>query len=171
MLNVDNGREAELTDAGVQRVNVNLSLLMEVSVDDVRKSVKKLKNGKSPGIDGITSEMLRYGGESVIEWLTRVCVACLAEGKVLVEWKRAIVLPIYKGKVDQNECKNYRGISLLSIPGKVFGRVLIEKVRCITERTMRQLSERFVSKGKCLYKAFMLEIAIITQTGRHCGMC
>ena len=175
LLNVDNGREAELTDAGVQRVNVNLRLLMEVSVDDVRKAVKKLKNGKSPGIDGVTSEMLRYGGESIIEWLTRVCVVCLAEGRVPVEWKRAIVLPIYKGKGDRNECKNYRGISLLSIPGKVYGRVLIEKVRSITEGligeeqcgfrrgrgcvdqifTMRQLSEKFVSKGKSLYVAYM----------------
>ena len=73
MLNVDNEREAELTDAGVQEVNVNLRVLMEVNVDDMRNAVKKLKNGKSSGIDGITSEMLRYGGESVIEWLTRVC--------------------------------------------------------------------------------------------------
>ena len=67
MQNLDNGREAELTDAGVQGVNVGLSLLMEVSVDNVRKAVKKLKNGKSPGIDGITREMLRWRGDSVIE--------------------------------------------------------------------------------------------------------
>uniref|UniRef100_UPI0025A0B55C hypothetical protein n=1 Tax=Klebsiella pneumoniae TaxID=573 RepID=UPI0025A0B55C len=63
------------------------------------------------------------------------------------------------------------GISLLSIPGKVYGRVVIEKVRELTERfvgeeqcgfrkgrgcvdqifVMNQLSEKFVSKGKNLY--------------------
>ena len=81
-----------------------------------------MKNGKSPGIDGIASEMLRDGGESVIQWLTRVCVICLAEGKVPVGRKRAIVLPTYKGKGDRNECKNYRGISLLCIPGRCMER-------------------------------------------------
>ena len=46
---------------------------------------------------------------------------------------RAIIVPIYKGKGDRSECKNYRGISLLSIPGKVYGRILIEKVSSLTE--------------------------------------
>ena len=64
---------------------------------------------------------------------------------------------------------------MLSIPGKVYGRVLIEKVRCIIEGLIgeeqcefrrgrgcvdqifmvRQLSERFVSKGKILYVAYL----------------
>ena len=35
---------------------------------------------------------------------------------------------ISHSKVDRSDCKNYRGISLLSIPGKVYGRILIEKV-------------------------------------------
>ena len=38
----------------------------------------------------------------------------------------------YKGKGDRSKCKNYRGINLLSIPGKVYGRVLIQKVRSLT---------------------------------------
>ena len=48
---------------------------------------------------------------------------------------RGIIVPIYKGKSDRSKCKNYRGISLLSIglPGKVYGRILIEKVRSLTE--------------------------------------
>ena len=34
---------------------------MEVRVDDVIWAVKKLKKGKSQGVDGIASEMLKYG--------------------------------------------------------------------------------------------------------------
>ena len=69
----------------------------------------------------------------------------------------------------------YRGISLLSIPGKVYGRVLIDKVREITGgmvgeeqcgfRTgrgcvdqvfsLKQLSEKYVAKGKSVYVAYM----------------
>ena len=59
---------------------------MRMSVGDIRNAVKKLMNGRSPGIEGITSEMQRYGGANVIEWFL-----CLAEVKIPVDWKRAIV--------------------------------------------------------------------------------
>ena len=35
------------------RVNDDANDELEVSVEDVRKAVKKLKKGKSPGVDGI----------------------------------------------------------------------------------------------------------------------
>ena len=90
--------------------------------------MKKIRNGKAPGVDGITSEMLQYGGESVIEWLTRVCNVCFMEGRVPKDWQRAVIIPFYKGKGDKIECKNYRFISLLFIPGKVYERLLIKRV-------------------------------------------
>jgi len=53
-------------------------------------------------------------------WQTRV---------IPPDWKNGIILPIYKGKGSPKDCKNYRGISLLSTPGKVFVTVLQNKVR------------------------------------------
>ena len=173
LLNVDDGRRVQVS--GAQRERVNENYVMEVSLDDVRKAVKRLKKGKSPGVDGITSEMLIYGGECVLEWLLRVCRVCVSEEKVPNDWVRAIIVPIYKGKGDKSDCKNYRGISLLSIPGKVYGRVLIERVRSMTEGmvgeeqggfrsgrgcvdqvfVMKQMSEKMVDKKKCLYAAYM----------------
>ena len=41
--------------------------------------------------------------------------------------------PLYKGKGDKYECSNSRGISLLGVVCKLFGRVLIERVRAGTE--------------------------------------
>ena len=138
LLNVDDGREAQLSGERIPGVNQNARHMLEVSVEDVRKAVKKIKNGKAPGVDGITSEMLKYGGESVIEWLTKVCNVCFREGRVPKVWQRAIVVPFYKGKGDKMECKNYRGKRFLSIPGKVHGSVLIERVHEMTEGLIRE---------------------------------
>ena len=44
-------------------------------------------------------------------------------------------MPLYKGKGDKCECSNSRDISL-SVVSKLYGRVLIKKVRDGTERTI-----------------------------------
>jgi hypothetical protein len=46
------------------------------------------------------------------------------------DWKCAIIVLLYNGKSDKYDCKNHRGIiSLLSIPGKLNGRILIGRVK------------------------------------------
>ena len=100
---MDDGREAQLSDAGILGVNRNAKHLLEVSVEDVRKAVKKIKNGKAPGVHRNTSEMLKYGGESFIEWLTRVCNVCFMEGRVPKGWQRTAIVPFFKGKGDEME--------------------------------------------------------------------
>src|SRR6218665_567415 len=42
---------------------------------------------------------------------------------------KGIILPIYKGKGSRRDCKNYRGITLLSCPGKLFAHILLERVK------------------------------------------
>ena len=172
MLNVDDGRRAQVSETGREREDVTGDF--EISIDEVRTAVKKLKKGKSPGVDGISCEMLKCGA-AVVEWLTRVCNVSVQEGKVPSDWMKAVIVPLYKGKGDKGECKNYRGISLLSIPGKVYGRVVIDRVRSVTEGeigeeqcgfrrgrgcvdqvfVIKQLSEKFVSKNREMYAAFM----------------
>ena len=40
-----------------------------------------------------------------------------------MDWRGACIVPLYEGKGDKCECSNSRGISLLSVVGKLFGRV------------------------------------------------
>jgi hypothetical protein len=40
-------------------------------------------------------------------------------------------------KEDLSNCKNYRGITLLSVPGKVFNRILLEKMRDAVDVRLR----------------------------------
>ena len=174
LLNVDDGRRVELTEGGIGVMHKLENGELKISVENVRKAMKKLKGGKVPGMDGITSEMLKCGGECLLGWLKKVFNVCVLEEKIPNEWMRAITVPIYKGSGDRSKCKNYRGISLLGIPSKVHGRILIEKVHSLTEGlikeqcgfrlgrgcvdqvfVMKQMSEKFVYKNKSFYVACM----------------
>ena len=74
------------------------------------------------------------------------------------DWRRSVVVPIYKGKGPKDECKNYRGISLLSVPGKVYGRLVIERVRKLTEASVRDEQGGFRKSRGCVDQVFMLNV-------------
>ena len=71
--------------------------------------------------------------------------------------RRAIVVLLYKWKGDRNDCKNYRRINLLSIPGKVYGRILIERVRALNEGMIGEEQFGFRSGRGCVDQVFVMK--------------
>ena len=45
------------------------------------------------------------------------------------EWHQGIIIPLYKGKGSRSDCSNYIGIALLSVPGKLFAKVILSRIR------------------------------------------
>ena len=45
-----------------------------------------------------------------------------------------MIVPLYKGNGERTECKNHRGISLLSVIGKIYAGILVDRVRRVTGR-------------------------------------
>ena len=70
-------------------------------------------------------------GEGIL-WLKRVCQVAWKYGKNPRDWQTGVIFRIFK-KGDCKQCTNYRGISLLSLPGKVYDRCLERKCRKIME--------------------------------------
>ena len=58
-----------------------------------------------------------------------------------------MIVPLYKGKGERNECKNYRGISLLSVIGKVYAGILIARV-CRITRGLIDVEQRGFREGR-----------------------
>jgi hypothetical protein len=54
-----------------------------------------LKN-KSPGLDGIQVEILKYGGEAVRHQTYKLIREIRENERILQEWAKAAVCPIYK---------------------------------------------------------------------------
>ena len=129
LLNVTDERKAEIAVVGGGRMPRGERSMNEViGRGEVKAAIKRLKAGKSAGLDGIVGECIKSGGETVVEWLVRVFNGCFESGCVPRDWKSACIVPLYKGKGDKRDCGSYRGISLLSVVGKLYGRVLIERV-------------------------------------------
>ncbi|KAI3368719.1 hypothetical protein L3Q82_025414 [Scortum barcoo] len=78
----------------------------------------KLLGGKAPGVDEIRPEYLKSLDVVGLSWLTRLCNIAWRLGTVPLEWQTGVVVPLFK-KGDRRVCSNYRGITLLSLPGKV----------------------------------------------------
>ena len=98
-----------------------------VTANEVRNALKKLKNFKAPGVCGITAEMIKHGGNTIVLWLVEIINWVWVHNTLPNDWRKGIILPFWKGKGDQLVCKNHRGITLLSIPGKLFTRILLTR--------------------------------------------
>ena len=86
-------------------------------------AIKEIKSGKAAGENEIRPEMLKaLTGEGIL-WLTRVCQVAWKFGKTPRDWQTGMIIPIFM-KGDRKQCTNYRGISLLSLPGKVNAKCL-----------------------------------------------
>ena len=95
-------------------------------------AIRGLKSGKAAGEDEIRPEMLKaLNGEEVC-WLTRVCQVARKLGKTPKDWQTGVITPIYKNG-DRKVSTNYRGVSLLRLPGKAYAKCLERKCREIVE--------------------------------------
>ena len=62
----------------------------------MRKATATLKTNKSPGKDGITAEMMKAGGEAIVQWMCGLCNQIWDCGIVPVDWKECVVVCIPK---------------------------------------------------------------------------
>lgn len=104
-------------------INVGSEDIPEISPSEIEYALQQMKNGKSPGEDRITPEMLKMGGKALIETIGVLLNKCLMEGKIPEAWRNAEVVLIYK-KGDYTNIENYRPISLLSHLYKLFTRII-----------------------------------------------
>ncbi|KAK3518107.1 hypothetical protein QTP70_033333 [Hemibagrus guttatus] len=99
---------------------------------EVTEVVQQLLGGKAPGVDEIRHEYLKSLDVVGLSWLTHLCNIVWWSGIVPLDWATGVVVPLFK-KGDRRVCSNYRGITLLSLPGKVYSRVLERRVRPVFE--------------------------------------
>ena len=76
-------------------------------------------------------------------------------GKLPKQWQTNVLIPIHK-KGDKKKCTNYRGISLLSLPGRVFAKCLKKRCREIVEPQLQDEQCEFHA-GSTMDQIFALQ--------------
>jgi len=144
-----------------------------ITPEEVKVAIGETKVGKATGPSGVASEMLKAAGEGGIMWMVDLFNQIISEEKIPDDWKKSWMVTVYKGKGDALDCGSYRGIKLLDHAMKVFERVIEKRVRRNVNLDemqfgfrpgrgttdaifiVRQLQERYLSKSRELWMAFV----------------
>ena len=92
----------------------------------------RLENGKAAGVDSIGAEFLKADIET-----TSILYALFSriweEEVIPQDWEEGLIIKLAK-RSDLKNCNNWRGISLFSVPGKIFLRIIASRIAtCIDE--------------------------------------
>jgi len=106
-----------------RRTRTSGTLDQPFTSDDIRRAYAKLKRGKAKGPDEFEVEMLLAGGEPLRAAILSFINTLWEREAYPAEWSKGISFTLYK-KGEPLDQDNYRGITLLSVVGKIFTRLL-----------------------------------------------
>nr|VZI44769.1 unnamed protein product [Spirometra erinaceieuropaei] len=124
-------RPSVISDAAIARlpqVETNVDLDLSPSLQETIRAVQQLSSGKAPGSDAIPAEVYKHGGPLLMDHLTALLQEMWRQGEVPQDFKDATIVHLYKRKGNRQVCDNHRGISLLNIAGKIFARILLNRL-------------------------------------------
>ena len=97
-------------------------------MDEVMYAVKKLKDGKSPGLDEIPAELIKSTGQHGIKALHQLCTCIWIKCDWPNDWKAQEFVMLFKSG-DRKQCSNYRTIALISHTSKVLLMIIILRLK------------------------------------------
>ncbi|VDP49840.1 unnamed protein product [Schistosoma curassoni] len=121
------------------------------------------KSGKVAGPDNIPAEALKSEIEITANMLHILFRKIWEEEQVQTDWKEGYPIKIPK-KGNLSKCENNRGITLLSVPGKVVNRVLLNQMKDSVDVKPRDQQPEFRKDRSCIVQIKTLRI-IIEQSG------
>ena len=132
--------------SNLPQVPFNVEMDRPPDIDEVSKAAEQLSCGKAPGKDGISAEIYKFGGPTLLENMTSLFDLIWTKKKLPQELKDASIVHLYKRKGNRLLCDNHRGISLLSIAGKLLARVLLNRLNL-------HLEDGLLPESQCGFRA------------------
>nr|VZH90166.1 unnamed protein product [Spirometra erinaceieuropaei] len=124
-------RPSTISDAAIARLSqaeTNVDLILPPSLHETIRTVQQLSSGKAPRSEAIAVEIYKYCGPQLMDHLAALFQEMWRQGGVPQDFKEATIVHLYKRKGNHQLCDNHRDISLLNIVGKIFARVLLNRL-------------------------------------------
>ena len=153
-------RPAPETPPDIQPAEEDLDInCSKPSKSEVKKAIMSLKNGKAAGPDEIPAEAIKADMETATNMLYSLFTKIWEREEIPAEWKEGILIKLPK-KGDLRDCSNYRGIMLLSVPGKVLNRILLERMKEAVDSKLRDQQVGFLRNRSCADQIASLRIIV-----------
>ena len=131
-------RPSSINEDAIDRLpQIECNVLLDEfpTVTETIKAVQQLSSGKAPGADAIPAEVYKAGGLPMAEKLTELFHCMWRKEAIPQEFKDAFIIHLYKRKGNPQVCDNHRGISLLSIAGKILAKILLNRLNVHLDQT------------------------------------
>ena len=76
-----------------------------------------MKIGKAAGPTGVVNEMIKVAGGFGSRWMTDLVNNIVKEGCIPDDWRKSILVPVYKGKGDPLVCGCLKVLEKHQMPG------------------------------------------------------
>jgi hypothetical protein len=152
LFNEDSGSSSIELDISLD--DLNRQFMRRIQESKVKDALKRMKGGKVMGPDGILMEVLRTLRDVAIVWLTKLFNLIFRSNKMPDEWRRSILVAIFKNKGDVQSCTNYQRIKLMSHTMKLWERIIEHRLRGVTNGTENQFG--FMSGRSTMEVIFLI---------------
>ena len=131
-------------DNGDPFPDVNENLISDsLEEREIIEGISRIKCRRSPGMDGITGEMLLNTYKAIPDYFWSLYKKCIENSKFPDCWKIARVIVLLKSPLkDKSNPKSYRGISLLPVFGKLFEYIMINRLEELVANNEKQFGFR-----------------------------
>jgi hypothetical protein len=126
---------------------------------DVSKEVESLKLGKACGFDSIPNECLRHLPRRPLVHLSHLFNHCLRIGHLLAPGKETKIITLPKPSKDPEFPQILLPISLLSITGKLFEKLILRTIQKYTEERILLSASQFGFRAHRCMTIFNMRLA------------
>lgn len=118
----------------------------------VQTAIRDMKRGKAPGIDMLHTEMLLADIATASRVLTDLFTNIWENNAIPKEWSKGLICKLPK-KGDLKNCDNWWGITLLSVPSKVFCKILLKWFDSAIDVKLREEQAGFRKGRGCIVRS------------------
>ena len=117
----------------------------ELTEKEILAALKKMKNNKSPGTYGFTSEFFKFFYNDIIVFIKRALNEGYTEEKLSISQRQGLITCIPKGDKPKQFLKNWRPITLLNVIYKIASACIAERIKTALTELISEDQTGFIS--------------------------